>query len=239
VNDTWIAACCVAPWLPLTTPNWRSPFYTNLYILRCSAPVWRVSSALPVQTLVIYPLGVLHLRKSLNLFDRRTRAVLGVSTLVAAALAFGPAHAAQPAGGTGTSSIACEEGHITWSPTTLWPPDHKMKTIMISYTDDTSDDDMTTITVGMISDNQTTAGVEDPGAGNPNAVDFSGDGNTAMETDRGTATTSVQVAAERSGRDGTRVYTIPVTCMDSGNMMGQTVNLTVSVPHDQGNSPKD
>jgi hypothetical protein len=49
----------------------------------------------------------------------------------------------------------------------------------------------------------------------------------------------VQVAAERSGRDGTRVYTIPVTCMDSGNMMGETVNLTVSVPHDQGNSPKD
>jgi hypothetical protein len=189
--------------------------------------------------LVISPQGDLELRTSFKLFDRRTGASIGVGALVATAFAFGPAHAAQPAGGTGSSSIGCNDGTIRWSPTTLWPPDHKMKTITISYTDTSSDNDTTTITVGMIRDNQTTGGVEDPGAGNPNVVDFTGDGNSAMETDPGTATTSVQVAAERSGRDGTRIYTIPVTCMDSGSMASQTVNLTVTVPHDQGKSAKD
>jgi hypothetical protein len=139
----------------------------------------------------------------------------------------------------GSGSVACNDGTVTWSPTTLWPPNHKMQTIELNYSDNDGDGDMTSITVGMISDNQTVGGVELNGSGQPTdqqGMDWSGPGNTGMATDPNTAGTTAQVRAERSGH-GSRTYTIQVTCIDMGGtsmeMSAQTVNATVTVPHDQ------
>ena len=167
-------------------------------------------------------------------------AVAGIAVAVPSALAT-PNH---QAGGTGTQ--ACNDGTITYDPTTLWPPNHQLKTINISYKDSDGDGDSTSIAVDKVSDNQTTGGVEDPGSGNT-GTDWQFSSTPGTGSDGGNdATTSVQVRAERSGRDGSRVYDIQVTCMDMGGsdsseMSGesQTVDLFVTVPHDQGNSPKD
>ena len=128
----------------------------------------------------------------------------------------------------------------------LWPPNHKMQTITIHYIDSDNDGDSTSITVGTITQNQVdpTTGAEDVGAGNPHLTDWSGTGNSGSATDPGTATTTAQVRAERSGPNGDRVYTIQVMCKDQGGAdpndpneaVGQmgTADITVTVPHDQG-----
>jgi hypothetical protein len=135
------------------------------------------------------------------------------------------------------------DGTITWSPTTLWPPDHKMQTITIQYSDTDSDGDSIKITVGTISDNQVVGGEELNGSGAPTSVqgpDWSGTGNNASASDPGTATTTAEVRAERSGTDKAgRTYSIQVMCNENGptelNQSG-TATLTVFVPHDQGNN---
>jgi hypothetical protein len=172
---------------------------------------------------------------------RTTVRVLGITALALAMVA--PASGA-PRKNSGSGSTPCNDGTVTWSPTTLWPPNHKMQTITINYTDDDGDGDMIAVTVGTISHNQASAdGSEElHGSGQPTdkqGLDWSGTGNTDTAQDPGTATTTAQVRAERSGtvKDG-RVYTINVTCSDMGgddneNDM-QTVPITVTVPHDQG-----
>ena len=153
-----------------------------------------------------------------------------------------------PQGGTGTT--VCKDangntmdGAVTWSPTTIWPPNHKWQTITVNYTDTDGDGSQTlTVSAPAGSHNQMTDGVEDPGAGNTQ-VDFM-PGAPGTHSDPGTATTKPQVRSERSGRDGTRVYTITVNCMHSSEVdpdnpneaAGQmgTATITVTVPHDQG-----
>jgi hypothetical protein len=91
------------------------------------------------------------------------------------------------------------------------------------------------------------------GSGAPTEVqgpDWSGTGNTASADDPGTATTTAQVRAERSGRSQAgRTYSIQVTCTDTGGnamadpseqgmmVQSQTVTITVTVPHDMGQNP--
>ena len=170
------------------------------------------------------------------------KAALFAMAVVIAALGPAGADPARPQGGSG--STPCNDGTVTWSPTNLWPPNHKMRTITINYTDNDNDGDMIAITVGMISDDQSNSdgSGELNGSGQPTdkqGLDWSGTGNSGMASDPGTATTTAQVRGERSGRDMTgRTYTIKVTCSDMGgssmeNEM-QTVDLTVTVPHDQG-----
>lgn len=151
----------------------------------------------------------------------------------------------------GTNHIACNDGTVYWSPTNVWPPNHKMVTVNIAYVDNDNDGDSTSITVGMITDNQAASdgSGELQGSGQPTAqqgLDWAGTGNTGSGSDPGTpAITTAQVRAERSGTDqGGRVYTIQVMCTDTGGtdqndsseLAGQTstVDLTVVVPHDQG-----
>ena len=179
----------------------------------------------------------------------RLLAVLGVGAAIVVAASL--ASAAQT-GGKGVASIACNDGTVTWSPTTLWPPDHKMQTINIAYTDTDNDGDTTTIAVGMITDNQAASDgtSELKGSGQPTAqqgLDWSGTGNMGNGSDpSGPAKTTAQVRAERSGTDKAgRTYTIQVMCTDKGGtdandpneamMQTSTVDLTVTVPHDQGN----
>jgi hypothetical protein len=168
------------------------------------------------------------------------------SLLIAAGILVGGSAAAYPALATpahtagGSGSTSCNDGTVQWSPTTLWPPNHKMQTINISYTDTDGDGDSTSISVSSITDNQMTGGVEDVGAGNPHLSDWSGVGNSGMGSDPSTpATTTAQVRAERSGPNGSRLYTISVMCSDMGGTdvaQNGTASLTVTVPHDQGNN---
>ena len=139
----------------------------------------------------------------------------------------------------GQAQVPCGDGTITYSPVTLWPPNHKMKTINISFAESeaTSDSDTLGLQVTAISSNQDT----EDAAGNCGPEKAAGDDwsfSNAVVT--GTAgddvdpvTTSVQVAAERCGGiKSARVYTIDVTCTDEGGT--DSVPLTVTVAHDHG-----
>ena len=180
---------------------------------------------------------------------------LALSAVAVAGIAFAmPAMASGgPHATSGSATKNCADGVITYDPTTLWPPNHQWVTVNIDYSDTDNDGDMTSIMVNNVTDNQTTGGIEDPGSGNT-GTDWQFSSTPGTGSDKGTDTssdakTSVQVRAERSGRDGSRVYDINVTCTDSGSTtdpsegsMGpksETVDLFVTVPHDQGNSPKD
>ena len=180
---------------------------------------------------------------------RRLLPILGVVFLFGVALPVWASPGNPNQGGTGT--VACNDGTVTYSPTTLWPPNHKMQTIDISYSDTDNDGDSTSITVGMITDDQAASDGTDElnGSGQPTdqqGLDWAGTGNSGSGSDPDTpATTTAQVRAERSGRDKTgRTYDIQVTCSDSGGVDPnepnealqemQTVDLFVTVPHDQG-----
>ena len=140
------------------------------------------------------------------------------------------------------------DGTIQYSPTTIWPPNHKMQNITINYTDNDNDGGATGEMIGIqatsITDNQTTGGVEAQGSGNT-GTDWSL-GTPGTASDPGVATTTPQVRSERSGSDGSRIYTITVRCTESGGLENVnpntndptsdtgTATLTVTVPHDQG-----
>ena len=176
--------------------------------------------------------------------------------LAVTVLAVAPAvHATAPAGSNGnrtggSSSIDCNDGRVTWTPTTIWPPNHRMRTVAISYDENENDGDEITVTVKSIVHDQAAADGtgELPGSGQPfeeQGLDWAGVTNTGRATDPDAATTSADVRAERSGTDKTgRTYTITVTCTDTGGNhepdgrpgtpQTEDVDLTVAVPHDQG-----
>ena len=147
-----------------------------------------------------------------------------------------PAHAAQhsPAGGTG-GPVTCGSGSVTWSPTTLWPPNHKLKTVTITYKGD-NDGDTATVAVTGWSDNETVDGVEMNGSGQPDPQQGPDvvPGSPGMGPDSAPVQTTAQVRAERSGRGSGRVYTLTVRCSETDGDSG-AADITVSVPHDQGN----
>lgn len=153
----------------------------------------------------------------------------------------------RPQGGTGHTTCVDANGNtldgtVTWSPTTIWPPNHKFQPITVNYTDtDGTGNETLTVSAPTGTHNQMTNGVEDVGAGNT-PVDFL-PGAPGTASDPGTATTTPQVRSERSGKDGDRVYTITVDCSHSSEadlnnpneVVGQngTATITVTVPHDQ------
>jgi hypothetical protein len=173
------------------------------------------------------------------------RAAFGVAATAAVAFAVPsiatPGH---PAGGNG--EIACGDGTVAWDPTSVWPPNHKMQTVNVAYTSgqDDAQYDTSSITVDMITHDQyLTDGTEMNGSGHT-LIDFEGVGNSGTADEGEPAATTAGVVGERSGRDQTgRTYTITVTCSDYTDGMppvegvtseSDTVNLTVTVPHDQG-----
>jgi uncharacterized repeat protein (TIGR01451 family) len=117
---------------------------------------------------------------------------------------------------TATASVTASNpppviGAVSPSPSSLWPPNHKMVAVTVSYT---------------ASDNCTAApgctlavtGNEPLAAGDVVIVDAH----------------HVQLRAERLGSASGRTYTIAVTCTDA-NGSASTRSATVTVPHDQGN----
>ena len=177
------------------------------------------------------------------------RTALGAAAIAAVAFAI-PSLADQghQSGGSGSTKCVDANGHnldgdVTWTPTTIWPPNHKFVPITVNYTDTDGGGAQLTVAAPSATHNQMTNGVEDVGAGN--TPDDFRPGAPGSATDPGTATTTPQVRSERSGKDGDRIYSITVTCshgseVDQGNpneatgQMG-TATVTVTVPHDQGN----
>src|SRR5260370_13970865 len=133
-----------------------------------------------------------------------------------------------------------DAGTVTWSPAVVWPPNHKLVPITISWTENSSnplDNDSNTLKVtgitSMGADGQGT------GSGQPTAKqgpDFTGVGNSATAADGSPATVTVDVRAERAGTDKAgRTYMIQLSCQ-SGMEPAGTSMAVVTVPHDMGNN---
>lgn len=160
-----------------------------------------------------------------------------------------------PQGGT-TSGVPCNDGTISWTPTNLWPPNHKFVPIHITYYDsaDTSnsdgDGDTTSVAVTGVQEQDgdgpsldATVAETVNGSGKPGQIDAQPDPNemaTPGSDGEDPATFTEDLRAERAGTDGHgsgRTYTLTVQCMDMGGtdaMEKGTASITVTVPHDQG-----
>jgi hypothetical protein len=99
----------------------------------------------------------------------------------------------------------------------LWPPNHKLVTIIIQGVTD-PDNDPITIRVTKITQDEPVNGL--------------GDGDTSPDG-FGVGTAQAQVRAERSGTGNGRVYVIAFTAED-GKGGACTSTVSVGVPHDQG-----
>jgi hypothetical protein len=106
--------------------------------------------------------------------------------------------------------------NLSASPASLWPPNHTMQDVAVSY--DASDNcGGVNCVIGSVTSNE--------------PVNGTGDGDTAPDwviVDNH----HVQLRAERAGGGTGRVYTITVVCTDSSNNV-TTKTVTVSVPKSQ------
>lgn len=169
---------------------------------------------------------------------------LKVTAAMAAALLLGVlgGSSARAAFNGGTGTAACSDGTVTWSPAKLWPPNHTLRTVTISYDEAENDGDAIGLSVTAISSDDD--GLEKGSTAN-NEPDFTGVGNSDSGVDSvppsaaDPATVTVQLRSERMGkdRDG-RTYTISVSCSDNGNVSlkppeSGSATLQVIVPHDR------
>jgi len=107
------------------------------------------------------------------------------------------------------------------APSVLWPPNHKMVTINAAVAVSDICDPTASFVLTSITSNEPDNGTGD--GDKPNDI---------QGADYGTADTSFQLRAERSGRGNGRIYTINYTASDkSGNTT--PIQLQVTVPHDQ------
>lgn len=127
-----------------------------------------------------------------------------------------PPSAGMPAGFATVIALLCPPPSITGeaaSPNALWPPNHKMVTIDVSYLAASSCGGTCTLSVSSNQD-----------------VNGTGDGNTAPDfvvIDDHT----VQVRSERAGNLIDRIYTVTIRCTSAGGTT--TKSVTVTVPHDR------
>ena len=133
---------------------------------------------------------------------------------------------------TGSAFVGCGQvgdtstTGITYSPIILWPPNHKLVYVTISYLDnaDPSEGNTSTIHVNSVTSSQ----------GSPYTIGLDGSAPEGSP-----AVTTVGLTAERDGNNKAgNVYTINVTCSENdvgGGGESQSVSLTVIVPHDMGN----
>ncbi len=106
---------------------------------------------------------------------------------------------------------------VTASPTTLWPPNHKLVLVTVGGATDPEGGDVTLTITGVTQDEPLNA---------------TGDGDTSPDAEAGPAANKVFVRAERAGDGDGRVYRIAFTAADEdGGTCSGTVK--VGVPHDQ------
>ncbi|MGO9450001.1 MAG: hypothetical protein ACLQDV_02975 [Candidatus Binataceae bacterium] len=175
---------------------------------------------------------------------KRTAKSIIVGAIIAAATALTLPAFAHPGNGKGNrhrtggiSNSPCNDGMIVLSPDTLWPPNHKLVTVDVAYIDNDNDGDPVSLTINSISSNQDSPdGTSE--CGPSSGPDWIVGPSPVTATDPTSASTTVQLRAERCGDEGSRIYTISVTCTDgapeNATARAQTVDVTVIVPHDQG-----
>lgn len=121
---------------------------------------------------------------------------------------------------TGTTFIgalsfrACVIGiaGATASPSSLWPPNHKMVNVAIAYT-----------------------ATDTCGAAAPVTCSLSVSSNEGTSADWSVVDAhDVQLRATRDGGGNGRIYTVTITCTDTAGAASNAA-VTVTVPHDQGN----
>jgi hypothetical protein len=107
-------------------------------------------------------------------------------------------------------------GTVTATPNVLWPPNHRMVSVLVS------------VSVSDICDGASVCKIISVDINEP--INGTGDGNTAVDLEF-TGNLTVNLRAERAGSGAGRVYTITVVCTDtSGN--SSTTAVAVTVPHD-------
>jgi hypothetical protein len=142
-------------------------------------------------------------------------------------------------GGGGSGSTTCGNGTVTWDPAVLWPPNHKMVPVTISWTENAEPTEVLPDQNTLSADSVSSVGVDDKGSGQPTkkqGPDYSGVPTTSSSVPDGqAATVTVYIRAERSGTDKAgRTYTINLTCKSGDDLDGHAMAV-VTVPHDMGN----
>ena len=117
---------------------------------------------------------------------------------------------------------------ISATPSTLWPPNHKLVPVTVSVTAVSQDcpPEPVACKITKVASNE--------------GPDPLGDGNDAPDW-KITGALTVDLAAERSGLGDGRIYTITVTCAEREDTTPPTTLTTtattkVMVPHDQGSN---
>jgi uncharacterized repeat protein (TIGR01451 family) len=104
------------------------------------------------------------------------------------------------------------------NPSVLWPPNHKLVNVTVNYTvTDNCPLPPNSCTLSVISNEP---------------INGTGDGNTSPDWIILDAH-HVQLRAERAGNGDGRIYTIGITCVDSGRNSSHK-HVDVTVPHDRG-----
>src|ERR1700720_1474543 len=162
-------------------------------------------------------------------FEKLMASAAGAAAIIVFATA-PAALAKKPAPQPNQFSVACGDGTILVTPETLWPPNHKLKTIGITYVETTSDLDSISLTINSITDDQLS---KDPGTSGtadgcgPSKDDWVFDPPPVTNPDPNAAATTVQVRAERCGSLGDRHYDINLTCATADDPTGVTIDVPV------------
>ncbi len=147
----------------------------------------------------------------------------------------------------GQSTTPCNDGTVTATPTSLWPPNHKMRAVTLKYEESGANEDNNNIIQLSVDSVTYDEFGSEHGKFRKDNPDFTGVGNKdlGIDTTDGSdpATVTIQLRSERFGhdRDG-RTYTIGVTCSDLGfgtsgvptvgdTADSNTATITVTVPH--------
>jgi hypothetical protein len=176
-------------------------------------------------------------------FEKMVACAAGVAAIAIIAVAPAAFAKGKPTGPPNQFSTSCGDGTVLVTPETLWPPNHKLVTIGISYVETAADAagaDTISLTINSITDNelgQDPGTVGTPDGCGPSEADWAFSSTPVTNTDPNVAATTVQVRAERCGNDkaqGGRTYTINLTCAGS-DLSTATIDVPVVVPH---NHPK-
>jgi hypothetical protein len=121
----------------------------------------------------------------------------------------------------GSQDVPCGDGTLT-APRRMWPPNHKLRDIKLTYAEASDDGDTIGLTVDAVTHEE--EGLEKGATARPeNEPDFvnAAPSGTAIDAvDGDPASVTLQLRSERMSkpRDG-RTYDLTVTCSDSGDVV--------------------
>src|SRR5260370_18336247 len=142
-------------------------------------------------------------------FERLMASAAGAAATIVIATAPAALAKGKPGPSTNQFSVGCGVGTILVTPETLWPPNHKLKTIGITYVETTSDADTISFTINSITDDQLSSDpgtVGTPDGCGPSKDDWVSNNTPVTNTAPNVAATTLPVRAERCARSADRHY---------------------------------